>query len=177
VDTLNIQQIPTPLFYLGGPGGHGHFRSLSDAANSAASVVSAFAIAGHFRSVADAANSGASIVSAFAMNSSAYPLTDLIPLSVNFPHGMASAPAFLRAVYLCTNDDTFSNAVVGQEIDFKSIFNESYASFPCGFGADATKIYLNKGDDGASACQIKWTGSPGDKLSSFTNFSLKVYWQ
>jgi hypothetical protein len=111
------------------------------------------------------------------MNSTSYPLTNGVGLNVNFPHGLASVPAFVRSVLICTTNDPASGALVGQELDISCFYNINNPDLPFGFGADATKIYLIYAGDNAGDCEVKWTQITTYPISSFANFSMKVYWQ
>jgi hypothetical protein len=145
VDNLNIQLCPTPQFYVGGHAG--------------------------FRFAGDLASLAASLVSAFAMNSTAYPLTNGVPLSVNFPHGLAGVP-IPRAVLLCTAiDGGFSP---GEEIGVEFFFNPASVVCPFAIKSDAANIYADF--NGGSPIRVVSGGSEVI-VTSLTNFSLKIYWQ
>jgi hypothetical protein len=243
VDTLNIQQIPTPIFYLGrrnifryvqeqpavsratirsanvlanqfsavadDAGSAGSivsalyiapfpFNPVADAAASAASIISATETGTEFqRNVADEAESVSEILSAFiftpyaksgvdmassvsslisatVMNSTQYALADFTPLSVNFAHGLAAPPAYIRIVLLCTSNDVDSGIVAGQEVAPVLLFEFNYNQFE--FGADATKIYLGFLGGNGGAATFPWAGASA-YFTSISNFSLKVYWQ
>jgi hypothetical protein len=93
-----------------------------------------------------------------------------VPLSVNFPHGLAGVP-ILRAVLLCTAID--GNFSPGEEIGVEFFFNPANAVPPIAIKADATNIYADF--NGGSPIRVVSAGSMVI-VTSLTNFSLKVYW-
>lgn len=136
--------------------------------------------AGHgFHLLSDRGNYAASLVSAFVMNSTAYALTDGTYLAVNFAHGLGHVPAFVRAVLICTINDTNSHIVVGQEVAIESVIAPSISPGPqmvFSTAADVTKIYLSYTGIIGNETLITVLGD-GLPVSSYNNFSLKVYWQ
>jgi hypothetical protein len=148
-------------------------RNGADSAKSAAGIVSAIIFAAVTHSGVDSAGSSATIVSAIVMNSTAYALTNGMPLHVNFAHGLAAVPAYVRFVLLCTTNDLTSGINAGQEV-VPNVTQAGEIIFS--YGADTTKIYLNYNGAIGSAAIIEWTGNLS-AITSFTNFSLKVYWQ
>jgi hypothetical protein len=146
----NLQLFPSPMFYNGGR----EFNHLSDRSNSAASLVSAF-----------------------AMNSTTYALHESTPIHTNFLHGGIIAPAFLRAVFVCTGLDVNTGIQPPQEFNIEEVYDQMRQSCPASVLADGTRIFVNFGNTAGGDCGMTVNGGVGTNLTSFENFSLKIYWQ
>jgi len=110
--------------------------------------------------------------------SATYPLTDGTPLSANFAHGLSATPSFIRAVLLCTANDTGTGIPAGQEISMEEIFDGNDVALVFSYQADTTKIYLHyNGSAGSICCYPNNAGGGINNFTSFTNFSLKIYWR
>ena len=160
--------------------GTSYQRNAADAAASAGSVVSAFVFTPLTAALADVGTSSGTIVSADVMNSTTYALTSGTGLNTTFAHGLAVAPAFLRAVLLCTTADTASGAAIGDEIPCELLLYDEAQYQPSGifsFGANGTVIYLTyTGYATYANVHFAWLGAI-KMITSFSHFSLKVYWQ
>jgi hypothetical protein len=124
--------------------------------------------------IANGAGSGGTPI---VTQSAVYPLTDGAALNVNFAHGLSAIPSYLRGALLCTANDVLSGCVAGQEYDLDGVFDSNNNQSAFGVSANATKIFLtndgtNLSGAGASIC----VNGAGKNFTSFTNFSLKVYY-
>ena len=104
-----------------------------------------------------------------------YPLTNAASLNVSFSHGLGHTP-ICRAVLLCTANDTSSGLTVGQEIGIESFVLYATSQTIFSVTANSTTIYLSFTGTGGSGVVVSLAGA-GKNLSSFSNFSLKVYYQ
>jgi hypothetical protein len=107
--------------------------------------------------------------------SATYPLTENAALNVNFAHGLGAKPSYLRAVLLCTTNDTASGTLAGQEIEVYNTWDVNNNNPIFGINSDTSKIYLNSlALSGANMSVVLNTSI--QSCTSMTNFSLKVYW-
>jgi hypothetical protein len=124
------------------------------------------------------------IVSADVMNSTSYPITQGSSINATFSHGLSAAPAYLRAVLLCTTADTASGLAIGDEVQINNFIPAStpmtYQELPtCPFsaGANASVIYVNyNGYNSPTLVRVTWLGAY-KTLTSLSHFSIKIYWQ
>lgn len=160
MDSNNIQLCPTPIFYV------------------TKDIIAFFP---------ERIGVGIAIVGGFFMNSTSYPLTDGTKLFVSFPHGISGVPTFIRTVLECTADDS-SGIVSGQEVEIGCFGDFNFQTMVFGQMADASKIYLvydgtpgtpNPGPPFVSINVPAFdnTLNAANPIGSFSNFSLKVYWQ
>ena len=89
------------------------------------------------------------------MNSTQYALTDGVVLNVNFLHGGAIPPSYIRAVLLCTTNDINSGMLAGQEAEASDIFDTTNLVIAASTGSDNSKIYAF------------YSGTPAFDISSF----------
>ena len=149
----NLQQVPTPIFYV-------------------VNVVNrAFALA------LDRAAVGAAIVQITAMNSqTSAPLTDGTGTIFNIPFSLGAAPAFVRLVLLCVTTDSGLGMNIGDELDAASCFDNNSSQMIFGFKAEATGIRATYSGT-TSANSLVTLDTPPGSPSSWSNFKLKLYWQ
>jgi hypothetical protein len=110
------------------------------------------------------------------------PTGDGTGLFAQFPHGLGHPPAFIRAVWVCTNADPSPNPeeffAVGDEVDAAFIFHTLSTCQGTGVTADSTNIYCSVLNDEADYFVVQNKFDTGNSsLDSQTNWSLKIYWQ
>jgi hypothetical protein len=150
-------------------------RAGQDAANTAVSIISAVKFSAHSENVLDAANSSCSIVSSTVMNSTQYPLIDGTAQNQTFAHGLGHVPVIFSCVLLCTSNDSASGIVAGNEVAVESFLDDNAPATVFGFGADSTSITVRYSGVMGPNVFVQWPG--GTTVTSFSNFSLKIYWQ
>lgn len=122
------------------------------------------------------------------MNSTTLALTDGIPSLITIPHGLGRTPSFVAATILCTSADAGINGsfmTPGQEVGIEALFDLDAGRPSFGILRDATNIIAifggSSGPGGSAAItlfQPPGAGTPGYGLiQSYSNFSLKIYWQ
>jgi hypothetical protein len=97
-------------------------------------------------------------------------------LNVSFGYGLAAVPSFLRAVLLCTTNDAVTGMVAGQEVGIEAVLNYSVPATIFGVVVDSANIYLTYDGSDSSDTTVAVFGVIRPP-SSFSNFSLKVYWR
>lgn len=115
----------------------------------------------------------------FTPHTAQYPLTDGAVLNVNFSHGLGHVPAYLRGVLLSTAIDGGLNTTVGEELNIDDFIDDTGGGIrPFSVVADNSKIYLcYDGDSGGSGSILLYMNGQTLAVQTFTNFSLKVYYQ
>lgn len=113
---------------------------------------------------------------------------------VNGTSQPASAPSnlsghdvtWMRMTLICTTADTATGMVPGDEVDAWTVMDGNNlgtsvaTAFSCGSNATLNLVYASY--DGANAVAtpgvmtLNWKGS-GRNISSFSNFSMRIYWQ
>lgn len=113
-------------------------------------------------------------------------LTDGVAQNVQIPSNLptGTAPSWMRLAMICTTAD--GNFAVGDEIDACYIMDGSnlgtYCNSPlaCGSNAAANKVYISFNGTLAGnfpgLIVASWKGA-NSGISSFSNFSAKLYWQ
>lgn len=153
-------------------------RDVSDSAAIESQIVSVFIFSPKSEFSVDTSNFSSNLVSATVMNSANFALFDGTAQTRLFAHGLAAAPAYVRMVLSCTTADSNSGLTVGKEVDLGSstLIDLINSNTVFAANADSTNICLSYSGDAGTNVGIVVNGL-NKNFSSFSNFSMKVYWQ
>ena len=115
------------------------------------------------------------------MFSQTFPLTDGTRLAGSVASQLSGvSPTWMRLTLACHTNDAGSGMNVGDEIDVPAIFDSFNTSMPfsCGSSNVANLVYANYSgiSGGAGATFFNWKNANVNP-TSFSNFSLVLYWQ
>ncbi len=115
------------------------------------------------------------------MFSQTFTLTDGVRLAGSTPSLLSGvSPTWMRATLLCHTADAGTGMDVGDEVDVCGIYDSFSQQMPfnCGSNNVSNTVYANySGVTGvAGACFFNWKNASVNP-TSFSNFSLVLYWQ
>ena len=92
-------------------------------------------------------------------------------------HGLGVVPQVVRAVLVCTSNDSSSGMTTGQEVSVECVLNSITGLLGGSLYADSTNVYWATSVfySGSTSCGINKTDGSGPVAISVGNFSLKFY--